>query len=132
MSVEEKAVHAKATLDDKFNLNFSSKLDIFFCIDEERNCAVEISSSSLNNDRQLNGNKKWCSLVAGTRSMFARNNHSAKGILQLKLRQLNILGYHSILIPWFNYVQLNRADRLKYLRTKFDQCYILSENKIVE
>ena len=48
----------------------------------------------------------------------------------MKLRQLNILGYQSVLVPWFGYMHLHRNDRLNYLRAKMNQCYSLSENKI--
>lgn len=91
---------------------------------------MEICKSSLDNDRGMTGSKKWCTVVAGTRAMFTRNNHCAKGILQMKLRQLNILGYQSVLVPWFGYMHLHRNDRLNYLRAKMNQCYSLSENKI--
>jgi len=87
---------------------------------------VEFSISSMKNDLEINSSKKWYSIVAGTRSMFTRNAHSEKGILQLKRRQLNILGYRNILIPWFSYVHLHQNDRLSYLRTKLNQCYRLS------
>jgi len=92
--------------------------DIVFCLGENR-CVKEIEASSISHASVINdSSKKWFSIVPGTRNMFTRNNRCPSGILKMKLRQLNILGYETVLIPWFSYMYLEPKDRLKFLRSK--------------
>ena len=72
----------------------------------------------MNNDNVLSSDRLWFAMIPGGMGLFAMKeaHRLPLGSLRMKVRQLKVLGYKPVAIPWFRYVRLIPADRLMYLR----------------
>jgi len=53
-----------------------------------------------------------CVLVGGSRNMYSRLSDQPMGPLRMKIRQLQSLGWNVILIPWNEFYNASKRDRL--------------------
>lgn len=53
-----------------------------------------------------------CVLVGGSRNMFSRFSDQPMGPLRMKVRQLQCMGWNVIVIPWNEFFNASKRDRL--------------------
>uniref|UniRef100_T1IMB0 furin n=1 Tax=Strigamia maritima TaxID=126957 RepID=T1IMB0_STRMM len=61
--------------------------------------------------------KSICFTLTG-RNSYAENTKKRLAHVKMKHRQLELLGYHVIEIPWFDYFVLDKTQRLNYVKKK--------------
>ncbi|GLV35764.1 uncharacterized protein CBL_01085 [Carabus blaptoides fortunei] len=61
---------------------------------------------------------KWFAIVIGSWNMNIRSTTTPVGTLNTKLRQLKKIGYQPTVVFWWEFMQLSRAEKENYMRSK--------------
>ncbi|KAF0291168.1 FAST kinase domain-containing protein 5, mitochondrial [Amphibalanus amphitrite] len=97
--------------------------DIVVCLDSSGRGLVlppaYIRQPALAAKRPLPGLGHWVCVVVGGRSCYTRNDQHPVGNFLMRLRQLQLVGYSVLEVPWYEFQ--DKSHRLGYLRRKLQQ-----------
>lgn len=98
--------------------------DIVFCLNEQNRLLPSKEFLSqyqtceiMRVDKEISKNVRWIALVMAPHGLLIRNTNLPTGMLATKLRQLSIIGYTPIMIPYISWFECESSqERCDYLK----------------